>query len=212
MSKCISLIGQKFGRLTVIDRADNKGNRAMWKCVCSCPNKNVCVVSTQNLKNGHTKSCGCYKLETVLKLKTINKTHGMTGTRIFTIWQKMKARCYNPKDKRYTDYGDRGITVCDEWKNDFQAFYEWSIDNGYKDNLSIDRIDNNNGYTPKNCRWSTVKTQNNNKRSNHLLTYNNETHTISEWAKIKKIKYVTLERRLNRLKWSVSKALNTPVK
>ena len=120
----------------------------------------------------------------------------------------MRQRCYNPKNKRYKEYGARGVTVCEEWLNNFEAFYEWAIANGYRDNLTIDREDANKNYEPSNCRWITAKEQANNKRNNNYITYNGETHTIAEWAEIYNIKYSTLYQRINRYGWSVDRALN----
>lgn len=113
--------------------------------------------------------------------------HGQCGTRLYNIFRGMKKRCYNKNCKDFYKYGGRGITVCDEWKDSFQAFYDWSIANGYFDNLTIDRIDNNKGYSPDNCRWVDIKTQSNNTRKNVFLTYNGETMTLAEWGE--KIKY-----------------------
>ncbi len=109
------------------------------------------------------------------------KTHGMRHTRIYSTWLSMKDRCLNPNCKSYFRYGDRGIAVCDEWVKNFQSFYDWSMTNGYADNLTIDRIDNDGNYEPDNCRWATRKIQNNNKSSNIPITYNGETHNIAEW-------------------------------
>ena len=125
------------------------------------------------------------------------------------IWRAMKERCYNSKCEAYHNYGGRGIIVCDEWLHNFKAFYDWSITNGYRDDLTIDRIDVNGNYEPSNCRWVTRLTQANNQRTNHLITYKGETHTMAEWAKIKHISYGALRQRLYR-KWSIEKALNTP--
>ena len=119
----------------------------------------------------------------------------------------MKSRCYNPSSTSYKNYGARGITVDAVWEHDFIAFKNWAIENGYSDELTIDRIDVDGNYEPSNCRWATYEQQANNKRNNHLITYNNETHTIAEWSRITGIKYDTIERRINRSKWSVEKAL-----
>lgn len=109
-------------------------------------------------------------------------SHGMKHTTIYSRWCAMKERCYNPNNKGYKRYGARGITVCDEWRNSFEAFYEWSVSNGYQDGLTIDRIDNNKGYSPDNCRWATHKQQNRNYSRNHMITYNGKTQCIADWA------------------------------
>jgi hypothetical protein len=122
----------------------------------------------------------------------------------------MKNRCNNPNVEHYETYGGRGISVCKDWENSFLNFYIWSMNNGYNKNLTIDRIDVNGNYEPNNCRWVTNKEQARNTRRNRVLTYNNETHCISEWAEIKNIKPSTLLRRLD-LGWSIEKALTTAV-
>lgn len=137
--------------------------------------------------------------------------HGKKNTRLYRIWLQMKNRCFNIRTNRYKDYGGRGITICDEWKNDFTKFYDWSILNGYQKNLTIDRINNDGNYEPSNCRWVTVKIQNRNSRSNHLITFDNETHTLIEWCEIKGLTKAALQNRL-RYGWSIEKSLTTPVR
>ena len=135
----------------------------------------------------------------------------MSGTRLYRIWQAMIKRCYSPNYERYNDYGGRGITVCNEWKNGFQAFCDWAMANGYANDLTIDRKDVNGNYEPSNCRWTTYKVQGGNTRRVHFITYDGETHSMTEWAKIKGIKYSTLANRINMYHWDVERALTTPV-
>ena len=192
--KLNDLTGQRFGRLTVIERAcPEKKGKVYWICRCDCGNYSI--VQSGNLKSGNTTGCGCMKIEGA---KEANTTHGQTGTRLYKAWDSMRQRCNNPKKDHYKDYGGRGITVCDEWQNDFQAFYDWSMDNGYAENLTLDRIDADGNYCPENCRWATVKAQQNNRRNNHLITYNGETHTIAEWSEIVGVNRNTLKGRIRK--------------
>lgn len=132
--------------------------------------------------------------------------HGKRKTRLYRIWANMKTRCFNTNDPHYKRYGGRGITMCEDWKYNFEAFYDWSISNGYTDELTIDRIDNNVGYFPENCRWATIKEQNNNKRGVHLITFEGETKSTAEWAKILGLGKDTVRQRYMK-GWSIEKCL-----
>ncbi len=129
---------------------------------------------------------------------TNGMTHGQWGTRLYRIWKCMKTRCHNQNHQAYDRYGARGITVCDEWKDDFQAFYDWAMANGYEDHLTIDRKENDKGYSPDNCRWVTAKVQANNRKNNVLVTINGETKTIAQWAEQCGLKYDTVLKRYNK--------------
>lgn len=191
----IDLTNQKFGRLTVINFAFNKSRRSYWKCKCDC--KNIKIIEGYKLTSGHTKSCGCLSKENLKKLAENSIKHNLTNSKIYRTWQNMKNRCYNKKVKSYKYYGKRGIKVCDEWKNNFLNFYNWAIKNGYKDNLTIDRINVNGNYEPSNCRWATKEEQANNKRNNHFLTYKGQTLTINQWARKINIPRETIKTRIN---------------
>ena len=142
------MIGEKFGRLTVIGEGIKKQGHRYVECLCECGN--ILYVRDYKLKSGHTKSCGCLKRNQKTSL-----IHGLSKERIHKEWRGMLHRCKNPSASHYENYGGRGIDVCEEWKYDFMAFYEWSMKNGYSDDLTLDRKDNDNGYSPDNCRWVT---------------------------------------------------------
>lgn len=194
------ITGIKFGRLTAVCIHHSIKSGCYWKCICECGNETV--VRASSLLSGDTKSCGCLKKEML-----IHETHGMSGTRLYRIWNGMKDRCINTNSKYKYRYHDRGIKICKEWLDDFINFYNWAMESGYSDELSIDRIDNDKDYSPDNCRWATAKEQANNKGNNILLLFNDEIKTISEWGDELGIKDGTIRARLNR-GWSVEKALS----
>lgn len=192
----LKLEGKRFGRLVVLKRADNtKKGQTYWLCKCDCGNTKI--VRGTHLQAGKIKSCGCLSIE---KIKQRATTHNLSKTRLYHIYLGIKARCYNPKSESYRIYGGRGIIMCEEWKNDFLSFYNWAISNGHREDLTIDRIDVNGNYEPNNCRWATPKEQSNNTRRCIYVTYNNETHTITEWSRILNIYNETLRRRYIRNK------------
>ena len=207
-----NLINRRFGKLLVVKFSNiktykNKSSQTQWLCKCDCGNE--IVVSGNSLISGNTTSCGCYLQE--LRIKH-NKSHD----RLYAIYKSMLHRCYSPKSRSYRSHGKRGITVCKEWQitenyNGMNNFYEWALSNGYQDNLTIDRIDNNGNYEPSNCRWTTYVTQGNNRSNNHMITYNGETKTMAEWAREYNIPYNTFAWRINKSKWDIEKSLNTPV-
>lgn len=167
------LTGQRFGRLVVIRReGSTQRGQAIWQCQCDCGCKTV--VEGYALRSGNTKSCGCLHKEL---LSSRNRKHGKRHTRLYGVWLGMKERCYNPDHNRYQGYGGRGVTVCDEWFKSFQSFYDWAMANGYDENApygqcTIDRIDVDGNYCPKNCRWVDLITQRNNRTDNRKVTEN----------------------------------------
>ena len=136
--------------------------------------------------------------------------HNLSKTRLYNIWKLMKQRCYNCKYTQFKDYGGRGIIVCEEWNESFLSFYSWAMENGYEDNLSIDRIDGNKNYEPNNCRWTTKTMQQNNTRRNKYIEYNGEKHSVSQWAKILGVSRGCLQKRINK-GWSFKKITSIPL-
>lgn len=198
------LIGMKFGKLTVISQSGSKNRKKMWYCKCECGGSTV--TSTYLLNSGHTKSCGC------LAGRKNGIAPKIKGTEIYSRWQAMKKRCYDKKNISYKDYGARGIKVCDEWKNNPLKFYEWALNSGFSPELTLDRIDVNGDYCPENCKWSTRKEQNRNKRNNHLINVNGRSITMAEYAEKRNINYGSLAYRLNESKFSLDESLNKPIR
>ena len=206
MGRLIDLSGRRFGKLTVLRRTTNRGNKTMWECECDCGS--VTVVSGSNLVQGNVKSCGCLWKETVPSVNKEKRTrHSESNTKLHKTWCNMRYRCNNPNCKFYSNYGGRGIKICKEWEI-YENFRDWSLANGFEEGLSIDRIDNDGNYEPTNCRWVETKTQINNRRVSHNLTYQGVTHTIAEWSDITGIKWTTIKERLKH-GWSIEKVLTT---
>lgn len=208
MGKTKDLTGQKFGKLSVIEFVGIQNHKAMFKCKCECGKE--CVKQGVLLTNGKTKSCGC-----LAEKNTDQTTHGLSKTHLYGVWCTVKSRCYNSNSQHYKNYGGRGIKMCEEWKSDYMAFHNWSIQSGYnqsenKKHLTLDRIDVNGDYSPKNCRWVNQKEQCNNKTNNLMITYKGKTQTLHQWADETGIKYGTLWARIQVSHWSIEKALTTP--
>lgn len=194
------LTGKQFGRWLVKEYV----GKEKWLCICECGNQKI--VKGRNLRSGESKSCGCLHKEIISRNST---KHGLTNTRIYKAWLNMKSRCYNPNVPKFKNHGGKGITVCNEWLN-FENFCKWSMENGYDAKLTIDRINNELGYGPDNCRWSTYKEQNNNTKQNHIISFNGKSQTIAQWADELGFVYNTLAERIRR-GWSIEEAFNHPV-
>ena len=195
------MIGKIYGRLTVEEKGERKNT---WLCRCECGN--TTVATTSALVTGHKKSCGCYKLE---RISQAHITHGESEAVLYYKWEGIKQRTLNENCKDYPNYGGRGIKVFPEWSESFESFRDWAIANGYRDDLTIDRINANGNYEPSNCRWVTQKDQANNRRNNRIVEYNGESKTIAEWADITGIGYETLRQRINS-GWDLERAMTTP--
>ena len=198
------ITGMRFGRLKVLSFSYmNKFRRAAWKCECDCGT--IKIIDGLHLRQGKILSCGCLHKEITIKASTV---HGMHDTPPYNSWAGMLQRCENPNDPRYKDYGGRGIVVCDNW-HDYQKFWN-DMKGSYAEGLTIDRIDVNGNYCEENCKWSTQKEQANNRRNNHMLSFNGTTQTLAQWADALGINYDTLRYRIKR-GWSVERALTTEV-
>ena len=200
MSKAVDLVGMRFGRLLVIGKTRSKGCRVAWVCKCDCGNETAPI--TTELLKGRTRSCGCLRRE---NFGNAARKHGLYKTRLYRIWSNMIQRCSNPKNNNYHLYGAKGVTVCDEWK-DFSAFSKWAFENGYDDSLSIDRIKNNKGYSPDNCRWATPQEQTDNRDCTKRISFNGKTQTLKQWSEETGVAYKNLLWRIDR-GWPVEKAL-----
>lgn len=205
MSKFVDLTGLRFGKLKVIRRNGRKGGKIAWLCKCDCGNTHTTI--SNNITSGVTRSCGCLVREKAIET---NKTHGMRYTKLYKIWESMKRRCDCPSTERYKNYGGRGISYCSEWIK-FEPFMDWAIKNGYKEKMSIERVDVNGNYCPENCKWIPLDDQRNNKTNSSKVEYKGKMITISELSNATEKPYMLLWLRIFRLKWSVEKAAETPV-
>lgn len=205
-SDVIDIKSNRFGRLIAVDiieKPDDRPKGVYWKCVCDCGN--IKIVSSSSLRRNLTKSCGCLNLETTGRL---NRSHGLSKTRLHKIWEMMRLRCNLPTYTYYNDYGGRGITVCNTWNNSFIEFYNWANQNGYDEQLTIERIDVNGNYEPDNCTWATRLQQGRNKRNTIKINDNGEYLTIRELSEKYNIHESNLYHRLNKMKLALNEALN----
>lgn len=199
------LTGKKFGRLTALNLCEKfSDGKTAWLCKCSCGNYKR--VRATHLMAGMVQSCGC------LRKEGPHTTHGHSkNSRIYRIWSNMKSRCYNPNASEYSRYGGRGIRICDEWRNDFQVFYDWAMSQGYANNLSIDRKDTNGNYEPGNCQWATSRQQANNTSGNFQVLFDNKIITVAEVARKLNVSPFALYKKIKRRNISKEDATKTDI-
>lgn len=206
------LTGQRFNQWTVLKFSHKNSSRnSYWICQCDCGK--IRPVMGSSLKNNRTSNCGCVNASRQaerLKKTPINFKYGLCRTKLYSVYYKMIQRCYRENDWAYEWYGARGISVCDYWQEDFKHFYDWAQENGYKEGLTLDRIDVNGDYSPDNCRWVTQKEQCRNTRANAFYTINGVTKNLSAWCEESPIKYETVRYRLKK-GWGIERALSEPV-
>jgi hypothetical protein len=195
-------VGKKFGSLTILKVLEKTDKN--WNVICEarCDCGTIKTYRIYYVLNGYNKSCGC---------GAAYSKKGLTTHPLHGIWYKMVQRCTDKENKSYKYYGAKGITVCEEWKNNYFVFYEWALANGYTKGLSLDRIDNRKGYSPDNCRWATNKMQANNMSTNVCITIDNVKKTFSQWCEHYDIGFHTARDRIYKHGWSVKEAFETPV-
>lgn len=210
MGKRQDLTGKRFGRLVAIHFHCKIGNMRMWFCQCNCGGHSI--VSVGQLNSGKTKSCGCLRTETTIKRSTKHGySNGSKPHPLYWVWSSMCQRCTNTNNKRFKDYGARGITVQKNWLNDPGKFINWCLNNNWKPGLTIERINNDSGYNSQNCKFITPAEQARNTRKTIFLIFNHENKSLQEWAKLKNINPKVLHDRIYKCKWSIKKALTTPL-
>lgn len=195
MGKKIDMIGRRYGRLIVESEVGRSGSGSIrYLCKCDCGKEKE--VDGTLLRNGQSKSCGCYNYDVITKYG-----NAVYKEKLYSVWNSIKDRCRNKNNKAYKNYGGRGIRICQEWENDYNAFKTWAYENGYSDRMWIDRIDNDGNYCPSNCRWATAKEQARNKRTTHKIRYKDKYICLTDAAELSGIKFATLKRRLD-LGWT----------
>ncbi|MEC4049770.1 hypothetical protein OX284_010055 [Flavobacterium sp. SUN046] len=198
MKKIEIIKGSRFGKLTIISECNSTGKSRIFLCKCDCGKETIRTIKALLKKS--FSSCGCFQKEFNNSPRYSRRTenHGHLNTRLYSIWSEMKKRCYNKNSRAFKWYGEKGVTICNDWNLRFLNFYNWAINNGYNDNLTIDRIDFNGNYEPNNCRWVDMLCQNNNKSNNRIENYNGKNLTIAQISKITSVGYTTIISRLNR--------------
>ena len=203
--KVINLVGKKFGRLLVIEKAESLNGHTRWLCKCDCGKE--CVVHGTSLKTGNTTSCGCYKTENARKLYSGVRQN---NKKLYGVWNGIKQRCTNENNKSYKNYGGRGIKMDDEWASNYESFYNWAMRSGYQDGMEIDRIDNDGNYCESNCRFVKRDIQANNKCNVKLYTINGVTKSLPQWCREYGQEYYLVRQRVYKLGWSIKDALTIP--
>lgn len=200
----IDIQGKKFNRLFVVSLVKKENTKiSYWECLCDC-GKSI-IVQSCHIRGGHTKSCGCLQKETVSE---INKSHGISDSEIYSVWQNMKNRCNNENYHRFDRYGGRGIKVCKRWE---ESFLEFHTDMGERpEGFTIERMDNDGDYEPGNCKWADNKEQCRNRSSNRIITFNGKTMCVADWAEEKRMNLSTIHSRI-RMGWSIERTLTEPV-
>lgn len=207
LSKYNSLIGKKFNSLTIL-AIDSHNDSGHYSLLCKCDCGNTKCIRSDRVVNGVTKTCGC---RNVGYNNYSEKRLSRKYSKLYSCWNTMRHRCYNPKNHKYKSYGGRGITVCQEWKNSFEPFLKWAMANGYSNGVTIDRINVNGNYEPTNCRWVTSLEQARNKTTNKFIFYKGETKCLSQWCEELNLPSATIWARL-RIGWSTEKAFETPIR
>lgn len=201
------VVGETINRLTAIQRHGVSSRGAvLWEFQCACGNR--VIKEGRFVRSGGVKSCGCLVTE---RAKKLNYKHGLGRGKLYSVYNAMVSRCNNPKNKSFKNYGERGIQVAKEWLDDFVIFRDWALQNGYKEGLSLDRIDVEKGYSPDNCRWVTRDVQNNNKRNNILIRYKGKEQTLKQWCQELNLSYSAIQTRIKRGN-SPIEALEKPIR
>lgn len=205
------LRGQKFNRLVVISiEPKERLKEREWLCLCDCGNK--IIVKAARLKNGHTKSCGCWNRQHAKEMGRSNAIHGLSATKLYSVWNGMVTRCERVNSKYYPHYGGRGIKICERWRKDFLAFVA-DMGPSYQRGLTLERIDFDGDYSPENCRWATLIEQARNKRDTFWVEYKGKRMSLPDAVeKYSTVSYKTVADRIRRYGWSVEQALLIPIR